>query len=82
MNEAGDNQAPVLVVGAGPVGLVLACGLARRGTRIRLIDRLPEPNRLSHARFSCTLAACACRSNATQIPDPAVRPATIAIAAL
>jgi len=45
VNEAGDNQVPVLVVGAGPVGLVLACGLARRGTRIRLIDGLPEPNR-------------------------------------
>ena len=45
MNEAGHNQVPVLAVGAGPVGLVLARGLARRGTRIRPIDRLPEPNR-------------------------------------
>ena len=45
MNEAGHNQVPVLAVGAGPVGLVLACEFARRGPPIRLIDRLPEPNR-------------------------------------
>ena len=39
----------VLVVGAGPVGLVLACELARRGTRIRLIDKRPEPTDESRA---------------------------------
>jgi 2-polyprenyl-6-methoxyphenol hydroxylase-like FAD-dependent oxidoreductase len=32
----------VLVVGAGPTGLTLACDLARRGVGVRLIDRLPE----------------------------------------
>jgi 2-polyprenyl-6-methoxyphenol hydroxylase-like FAD-dependent oxidoreductase len=49
VNEAGDKRVSVLVVGAGPVGLVLACELARRGTRIRLIDRLPEPTGESRA---------------------------------
>lgn len=33
----------VLVVGAGPVGLTLACDLARHGVRCRIIDRLPQP---------------------------------------
>ena len=31
-----------LVVGAGPTGLTLACDLARRGVRVRIIDRVPE----------------------------------------
>jgi 2-polyprenyl-6-methoxyphenol hydroxylase-like FAD-dependent oxidoreductase len=47
MNENG--RADVLVVGAGPVGLVLACELARRGTSIRLIDKLPSPTDESRA---------------------------------
>ncbi len=32
----------MLVVGAGPTGLTLACDLARRGVAVRIIDRLPE----------------------------------------
>ena len=39
----------VLVVGAGPVGLVLACDLARRGVAIRVIDKLTEPTDESRA---------------------------------
>jgi 2-polyprenyl-6-methoxyphenol hydroxylase-like FAD-dependent oxidoreductase len=39
----------VLVVGAGPVGLVAACELARHGAQVRLIDLLDEPNRESRA---------------------------------
>ncbi|HEX5079360.1 MAG TPA: FAD-dependent monooxygenase, partial [Geminicoccaceae bacterium] len=34
---------PVLVVGAGPTGLMLAIELARRDIPFRLIDRRPEP---------------------------------------
>ena len=34
---------PVLIVGAGPTGLVLAIELARRGVPLQLIDRHPEP---------------------------------------
>jgi 2-polyprenyl-6-methoxyphenol hydroxylase-like FAD-dependent oxidoreductase len=47
MSENG--RADVLVVGAGPVGLVLACELARRGTSIRLIDKLTAPTDESRA---------------------------------
>jgi 2-polyprenyl-6-methoxyphenol hydroxylase-like FAD-dependent oxidoreductase len=39
----------VVVVGAGPVGLVAACELARRGIRIRVIDKLAEPTSESRA---------------------------------
>jgi 2-polyprenyl-6-methoxyphenol hydroxylase-like FAD-dependent oxidoreductase len=34
----------VLVVGAGPVGLTLACELARHGVRCRIIDKLTAPS--------------------------------------
>lgn len=37
-------QTDVLVVGAGPVGLTAACGLAGHGMRVRIIDRKPEPS--------------------------------------
>ncbi|MEM9684842.1 MAG: FAD-dependent monooxygenase, partial [Pseudomonadota bacterium] len=46
MNEQeieGTSDRPVLVVGAGPTGLVLAIELARRGVQVHLIDRLAEP---------------------------------------
>ena len=33
---------PVLIVGAGPTGLALACVLARRGATLRIIDKVPE----------------------------------------
>jgi 2-polyprenyl-6-methoxyphenol hydroxylase-like FAD-dependent oxidoreductase len=36
------TQTDVLVVGAGPTGLTLACDLARRGAAVRIIDRAPE----------------------------------------
>jgi 2-polyprenyl-6-methoxyphenol hydroxylase-like FAD-dependent oxidoreductase len=36
------TQAEVLVVGAGPTGLTLACDLARRGVAVRIIDRARE----------------------------------------
>lgn len=34
-----ESSTDVLIVGAGPVGLVLAVDLARRGVPLRLIDR-------------------------------------------
>ncbi|GJD66825.1 FAD-dependent monooxygenase [Methylobacterium frigidaeris] len=37
-------MAEVLVVGAGPVGLTLACELARHGVRPRIIDHAPQPS--------------------------------------
>lgn len=39
----------VVVVGAGPVGLVAACELARRGVAVRIIDKLAEPTNESRA---------------------------------
>ena len=32
-------QTPVLIVGAGPTGLTLACELARRGVHLRIVDK-------------------------------------------
>lgn len=53
---------PILVVGAGPVGLTLAGELCRGGVPVRIVDRLTEPSRLSkavavHARTLELLAA-------------------------
>ncbi|HYM56550.1 MAG TPA: FAD-dependent monooxygenase, partial [Solirubrobacteraceae bacterium] len=39
----------VLVVGTGPVGLLLACELARRDVALRVIDKLPRPTTESRA---------------------------------
>jgi 2-polyprenyl-6-methoxyphenol hydroxylase-like FAD-dependent oxidoreductase len=36
------TQTDVLVAGAGPTGLTLACDLARRGVAVRIIDRAQE----------------------------------------
>ena len=40
---AGAGAVPVLIAGAGPTGLALACGLARRGVSFRLIEAAPGP---------------------------------------
>src|SRR5262245_8479792 len=37
-------MADILVVGAGPVGLTMACELARHGARCRIVDKLAEPS--------------------------------------
>ena len=39
----------VVIVGAGPVGLVAACELARRGVTVRIIDKLSQPTDESRA---------------------------------
>jgi 2-polyprenyl-6-methoxyphenol hydroxylase-like FAD-dependent oxidoreductase len=39
----------VMVVGGGPVGLVAGCELARRGVRVRVIDKLAQPTEQSRA---------------------------------
>src|SRR5437867_3922388 len=39
----------VLIVGAGPTGLVLACWLARLGVRVRIVDKTSEPGTTSRA---------------------------------
>jgi 2-polyprenyl-6-methoxyphenol hydroxylase-like FAD-dependent oxidoreductase len=39
----------VLVVGAGPTGLMLACQLARRGVRVEIVDRHSGPAQQTRA---------------------------------
>src|SRR5271156_4534549 len=43
------NDLDVLVVGGGPVGLVAGAELARRGVRVRVIDKLAQPTDQSRA---------------------------------
>ncbi len=47
--EAPTAETDVLIVGAGPTGLTLACELLRRGIHCCLIDRLYEPAQTSRA---------------------------------
>src|SRR6201995_6139882 len=43
------NDIDVLVVGGGPVGLVAGAELARRGVRVRVIEKLTQPTDQSRA---------------------------------
>jgi 2-polyprenyl-6-methoxyphenol hydroxylase-like FAD-dependent oxidoreductase len=50
MNENSSAvDVPVLVVGAGPTGLMMASELARHGICCRIIDKAPRPSQLSKA---------------------------------
>lgn len=44
-----NNEIDVLVVGAGPVGLFMACELIRHGARVRLVEIADSPTTLSKA---------------------------------
>lgn len=46
---ATDETNQVLIVGAGPSGMVMACRLAELGVRARVIDRLAQPETTSRA---------------------------------
>jgi 2-polyprenyl-6-methoxyphenol hydroxylase-like FAD-dependent oxidoreductase len=43
------NQTDVLIVGAGPTGLVLALWLTKLGVKVRIVDRTAEPGTTSRA---------------------------------
>jgi 2-polyprenyl-6-methoxyphenol hydroxylase-like FAD-dependent oxidoreductase len=43
------NDAPVVIVGAGPTGVLLAIELARRGVEVRLLDKQPARSRETRA---------------------------------
>ena len=45
------SDKPVVIVGAGPTGLVVAIELARRGIACHLVDHLPTPSAFSAAIF-------------------------------
>jgi 2-polyprenyl-6-methoxyphenol hydroxylase-like FAD-dependent oxidoreductase len=42
-------QSDVLIIGAGPTGLVLALWLTKLGVRVRIIDKTAEPGTTSRA---------------------------------
>ncbi len=46
---ADPNHTDVIIVGAGPTGLTLACDLARRVVPFRIVDKATEPARLTRA---------------------------------
>ena len=48
-NTTHTNEIEVLVVGAGPTGMVMASELQRHGMHCRIIDRLPQPSHTSKA---------------------------------
>ncbi|HEX4083322.1 MAG TPA: FAD-dependent monooxygenase [Chthoniobacteraceae bacterium] len=43
------NNLPVIINGAGPVGLTMACNLARHGVAFRILDKAPEASEQSRA---------------------------------
>jgi 2-polyprenyl-6-methoxyphenol hydroxylase-like FAD-dependent oxidoreductase len=43
------HDADVLMVGAGPTGLVLALWLTRMGLRVRIVDKTEQPGTTSRA---------------------------------
>ncbi len=45
------SKTPVLIIGAGPTGLMMACELARHGISFRIIDKKPEPTAYSNATW-------------------------------
>jgi 2-polyprenyl-6-methoxyphenol hydroxylase-like FAD-dependent oxidoreductase len=49
MNVSSNRDTDVLIVGAGPTGLVLALWLTRLGVRVKIIDKTSEPGTTSRA---------------------------------
>ena len=49
MEKGINNEVDVLVIGAGPTGLVLTSQLASQGVSCRIVDKAPEPSATSRA---------------------------------
>ena len=43
------KRSDVLIIGAGPTGLVLALWLAKLGVKVRIVDKTAEPGTTSRA---------------------------------
>ena len=54
-------QTDVLIIGAGPTGLVLALWLTRLGTKVRIIDKTAEPGTTSRALAVQARTALSCQ---------------------
>jgi 2-polyprenyl-6-methoxyphenol hydroxylase-like FAD-dependent oxidoreductase len=44
------EHTPVIVIGAGPTGLLAASELALAGVQVKVIDRLAQPDRIALRR--------------------------------
>src|SRR5438477_6596741 len=49
MNASSIHETEILIIGAGPAGLVLALWLTRLGVRVRIVDKTAEPGTTSRA---------------------------------
>src|SRR5438477_8679840 len=49
MNASSIHETEILIIGAGPTGLVLALWLARLGVRVRIVDKTAESGTTSRA---------------------------------
>jgi hypothetical protein len=49
--EIMSSHLPVLIIGAGPTGLMMACELARFGIPFRIVDKQAEPAKFSSAAW-------------------------------
>src|SRR5215475_1646719 len=49
MRVSANTETDVLIIGAGPTGLVLALWLTHLGVRVRIIDKMAQPGTTSRA---------------------------------
>jgi 4,5-epoxidase len=55
------DRVPVVVVGAGPTGLTVACTLRRAGVDVPVVDKAKDGATTEEAVGPSTLLLCRCR---------------------